>query len=83
MSEFQEKHTISRLIGSPPGYVGHDEGGQLTEAVRKQPHSVVLLDELEKAHPDVLNVLLQILEVNFLLAIFLRCLSRMFRKFII
>ena len=57
-----EKHTVSRLVGSPPGYVGYDEGGQLTEAVRRKPFSVVLFDEIEKAHPDVFNALLQILE---------------------
>ena len=62
MSEYMEKHTVSRLIGSPPGYVGHEEGGQLTEKVRRKPYSVVLFDEIEKAHPDVLNVLLQILD---------------------
>ncbi|MEG6617537.1 ATP-dependent Clp protease ATP-binding subunit [Peptococcaceae bacterium 1198_IL3148] len=62
MSEYMEKHTVSRLIGSPPGYVGYDEGGQLTEAVRRRPYSVVLLDEIEKAHPDVFNILLQVLE---------------------
>jgi ATP-dependent Clp protease ATP-binding subunit ClpA len=62
MSEYQEKHTISRLIGSPPGYVGYEEGGLLTEAVRKQPHAVVLLDEIEKAHPDIYNILLQIMD---------------------
>ena len=62
MSEYMEKHTVSRLVGSPPGYVGYDEGGQLTEAVRRKPYSVVLLDEVEKAHPDVFNILLQILE---------------------
>ncbi len=62
MSEFMEKHTVSRLVGSPPGYVGFEEGGQLTEAVRRKPYSVVLLDEVEKAHPDVFNILLQILE---------------------
>jgi ATP-dependent Clp protease ATP-binding subunit ClpC len=62
MSEYMEKHTVSRLIGSPPGYVGFDEGGQLTEKVRRQPYSVVLFDEIEKAHPDVFNILLQILE---------------------
>ncbi len=62
MSEYQEKHSISRLIGAPPGYVGYDEGGQLTEAVRRRPYSVVLLDEIEKAHPDVFNVLLQVLD---------------------
>ncbi len=62
MSEYMEKHTVSRLVGSPPGYVGYDEGGQLTEAVRRKPYSVVLFDEIEKAHPDVFNVLLQILE---------------------
>jgi ATP-dependent Clp protease ATP-binding subunit ClpB len=62
MSEYMEKHAVSRLIGSPPGYVGYDEGGQLTEAVRNHPYSVVLLDEIEKAHPDIFNVLLQVLE---------------------
>ncbi len=62
MSEYMEKHTVSRMIGSPPGYVGYDEGGQLTEKVRRRPYSVVLLDEIEKAHPDVFNILLQILE---------------------
>ena len=62
MSEYMEKHTVSRLIGAPPGYVGYDEGGQLTEAVRRRPYSVVLLDEVEKAHPDVFNVLLQVLD---------------------
>ncbi len=62
MSEYQEKHTVSRLIGAPPGYVGYDEGGQLTEAVRHKPYSVVLLDEIEKAHPDVFNILLQVLD---------------------
>ena len=62
MSEYMEKHSVSRMIGSPPGYIGHDEGGQLTEKVRKQPYSVVLFDEIEKAHPDVFNILLQILD---------------------
>ncbi len=62
MSEYMEKHTVSRLVGSPPGYVGYEEGGQLTEAVRRKPFSVVLFDEIEKAHPDVFNTLLQILE---------------------
>jgi ATP-dependent Clp protease ATP-binding subunit ClpC len=62
MSEYMEKHSVSRLVGSPPGYIGYDEGGQLTEAVRRKPYSVVLLDEIEKAHPDVFNILLQILE---------------------
>ncbi len=62
MSEYMERHAVSRLIGSPPGYVGYDEGGQLTEKVRRQPYSVILLDEIEKAHPDVFNILLQILE---------------------
>jgi ATP-dependent Clp protease ATP-binding subunit ClpC len=62
MSEYMEKHAVSRLVGSPPGYVGYDEGGQLTESVRRRPYSVVLLDEIEKAHPDVFNILLQILE---------------------
>ena len=62
MSEYQEKFSVTRLIGSPPGYVGYDEGGQLTEAVRRKPYSVVLFDEIEKAHPDVFNVLLQVLD---------------------
>ncbi len=62
MSEYQEKHTVSRLIGAPPGYVGYDEAGQLTEAVRRRPYCVVLFDEVEKAHPEVLNVLLQLLD---------------------
>ena len=62
MSEYMEKHTVSRLIGAPPGYVGYEEGGQLTEAVRRRPYQVVLFDEIEKAHPDVFNVLLQILD---------------------
>ena len=62
MSEYMEKHAVSRLIGAPPGYVGYDEGGQLTEAVRRKPYSVILFDEVEKAHPDVFNVLLQVLD---------------------
>ena len=62
MSEYQEKHTVSRLIGAPPGYIGYDEGGQLTEAVRRRPYRVILLDEIEKAHPEVFNTLLQILD---------------------
>jgi ATP-dependent Clp protease ATP-binding subunit ClpB len=62
MSEYQEKHTVSRLVGAPPGYIGYDEGGQLTEAVRRRPYSVVLFDEIEKAHPEVFNVLLQLLD---------------------
>ena len=62
MSEYMEKHSVSKLIGSPPGYVGYDEGGQLTEALRRRPYSVVLLDEIEKAHPDVFNILLQIFD---------------------
>ena len=62
MSEYMEKHAVSRLIGAPPGYVGYDEGGQLTEAVRRRPYAVVLFDEIEKAHPDVFNVLLQVLD---------------------
>jgi len=62
MSEYMEKHTVSRLLGSPPGYVGYDEAGQLTEKIRRRPYSVILLDEIEKAHPDVLNTLLQILD---------------------
>lgn len=62
MSEYQERHTVSRLVGAPPGYVGYDEGGQLTEAVRRKPYSVILLDEIEKAHPDVFNILLQVLD---------------------
>src|SRR5690606_7476865 len=62
MSEYQERHSVSRLLGAPPGYVGYDEGGQLTEAVRRRPYLVVLLDEVEKAHPDVFNILLQVLD---------------------
>ena len=62
MSEYQERHSVSRLVGAPPGYVGYDEGGQLTEAVRRRPYSVVLLDEIEKAHPDTFNTLLQVLD---------------------
>jgi ATP-dependent Clp protease ATP-binding subunit ClpB len=62
MSEYQERHTVSRLVGAPPGYVGYEEGGQLTEAVRRKPYSVILLDEIEKAHPDVFNTLLQLLD---------------------
>jgi ATP-dependent Clp protease ATP-binding subunit ClpB len=62
MSEYMEKHAVSRLVGAPPGYVGYDEGGQLTEAVRRRPYSVLLLDEIEKAHPDVFNVLLQVMD---------------------
>ena len=62
MSEFMESHSVAKLIGSPPGYVGYDEGGQLTEKVRRKPYSVILFDEMEKAHPDVMNMLLQILE---------------------
>ena len=62
MSEYQEQHTVARLLGAPPGYLGHDEGGQLTEAVRRRPYSVVLFDEIEKAHPDIQNILLQLLE---------------------
>jgi len=66
MSEYMEKHSVSRLVGSPPGYIGYDEGGQLTEAVRRKPYSVVLLDEIEKAHPDVFNILLQVLDEGHL-----------------
>src|SRR5690606_23136351 len=66
MSEYQEKHNISRLIGAPPGYVGYEEGGQLTERIRRRPYAVVLLDEIEKAHPDVYNMLLQIMEEGHL-----------------
>ena len=66
MSEYMEKHSVSKLIGSPPGYVGYGEGGQLTEAVRKKPYSVILFDEVEKAHPDVFNMLLQVLDDGFL-----------------
>jgi ATP-dependent Clp protease ATP-binding subunit ClpC len=66
MSEYMERHSVSRLIGAPPGYVGYEEGGQLTEAVKRRPYSVVLLDEIEKAHPEVLNVLLQVLEDGIL-----------------
>src|SRR5213079_2269613 len=61
MSEYMEKHTVSRLIGAPPGYVGFDQGGQLTESVTKHPYSVLLLDEIEKAHPDIFNILLQVM----------------------
>ena len=64
MSEYQERHTVSRLVGAPPGYIGYDEGGQLTEAVRRKPYSVVLFDEIEKAHPDVFNTLLQELDAH-------------------
>ena len=62
MTEYMEKHSVAKMIGSPPGYVGYDEAGQLTEKVRRQPYSVVLFDEIEKAHPDVMNILLQILD---------------------
>src|ERR1700759_2990906 len=62
MGEYMEKHSVSRLVGAPPGYVGYEEGGQLTEAVRRRPYSVILLDEIEKAHPDVFNILLQLLD---------------------
>jgi ATP-dependent Clp protease ATP-binding subunit ClpC len=62
MSEYMEKHNVSPLVGAPPGYVGYEEGGQLTEQIRRRPYSVVLLDEIEKAHPDVFNMLLQIME---------------------
>src|SRR5205085_7174943 len=64
MSEYMEKHSVARLIGAPPGYVGYEEGGQLTEAVRRRPYRVILLDEVEKAHPDVWNVLLQVLDAG-------------------
>ncbi|WP_289451749.1 AAA family ATPase, partial [Klebsiella pneumoniae] len=62
MSEFQEKHNVARLVGAPPGYVGYEDAGQLTDKVRRQPYSVILFDEIEKAHPDVFNVLLQLLD---------------------
>ena len=62
MSEYMERHAVSRLIGAPPGYVGFDQGGLLTEAISKQPHSVLLLDEIEKAHPDIFNILLQVMD---------------------
>ena len=62
MSEYMEKHSVSRLVGAPPGYIGYEEGGQLTEAVRRKPYAVILFDEIEKAHPDVFNVLLQLLD---------------------
>ncbi|MFN9857420.1 MAG: AAA family ATPase, partial [Pseudanabaena sp.] len=62
MSEYMEKHSVSRLVGAPPGYVGYEEGGQLTEAVRRRPYAVILFDEIEKAHPDVFNIMLQILD---------------------
>src|SRR5437773_10166363 len=66
MSEYKEKHNVSRLIGAPPGYVGYEEGGQLTDKVRRRPYAVVLLDEIEKAHPDVFNMLLQVLDDGLL-----------------
>lgn len=62
MSEYMEKHTISRMLGAPPGYIGYDEGGLLTDAVRRKPYAVILLDEIEKAHPDIFNILLQVLD---------------------
>ena len=62
MSEYMEKHSVSKLVGSPPGYVGYEEGGQLSEKVRRNPYSVILFDEIEKAHPDVFNILLQVLD---------------------
>ncbi|MCQ5209200.1 AAA family ATPase, partial [Bacteroides thetaiotaomicron] len=62
MSEYQQKHRVSRVVGAPPGYVGNDEGGQLTEAIRRKPYSVVLFDEIEKGHPDVFNIVLQVLD---------------------
>lgn len=62
MSEYMEKHSVSRLVGAPPGYIGYEEGGQLTEAVRRNPYTIILLDEIEKAHPDVFNILLQVLD---------------------
>ena len=65
MSEYMEKHSVSKMVGSPPGYVGFDEGGQLTDKVRTKPYSVILFDEIEKAHPDVFNILLQILEQRY------------------
>jgi ATP-dependent Clp protease ATP-binding subunit ClpB len=65
MSEYMEKHSVSRLIGAPPGYVGYEEGGQLTEAVRRRPYAVILFDEVEKAHADVFNVLLQVCMLGF------------------
>ena len=66
MSEYMEKHAVARLIGAPPGYVGYEEGGQLTEAVRRHPYSIILFDEIEKAHPDVFNIFLQILDEGHL-----------------
>ena len=66
MSEYMEKFSVSRLVGAPPGYVGYEEGGQLTEKIRRKPYSVVLLDEIEKAHPDVFNILLQVLDDGIL-----------------
>ena len=62
MSEYMEKHTVSRMLGAPPGYIGYDEGGLLTDAVRRKPYAVILLDEIEKAHPDIFNILLQVLD---------------------
>ncbi len=75
MSEFMERHTVSKLIGSPPGYVGYNEGGQLTEAVRRRPYTVVLFDEIEKAHPDVFNMLLQVRSLSAPAAPLLCCLA--------
>ncbi|MGV7671590.1 AAA family ATPase, partial [Mycobacterium kansasii] len=72
MSEFMEKHSVSRLVGAPPGYVGYEEGGYLTEAVRRRPYSVILLDEVEKAHPDVFNILLQVLDDGLMTVVNLR-----------
>ena len=66
MSEYMESHSVSRLIGSPPGYVGYDEAGQLTEKVKRKPYSIILLDEIEKAHPDVFNILLQVLDLSLI-----------------
>ena len=66
MSEYQERHSVSRLVGAPPGYIGYEEGGQLTERVRRKPYAVILLDEVEKAHPDIFNVLLQVLDEGHL-----------------
>lgn len=87
MSEYMERHTVSKLIGSPPGYVGHGEGGTLTEAVRRKPFTVVLLDEIEKAHPDIFNILLQVFEDGHLtdsqvsLSVSFKCCSSCLVKF--
>lgn len=78
MSEYMERHTVSKLIGSPPGYVGFEEGGMLTEAIRRRPFTVVLFDEIEKAHPDIFNILLQLFEDGHLTDSQVRCLIKFY-----